>query len=423
MLFSPPVASPRASDEGPFDAGPRRWARALARRLAGPLIARRLARRRRLVERALGWLALQAVDAERASRDWLELPTWADEAAALAAEGTRAAGLELQGSAATSAHARSTIHLARRALAAFHAGDRAEGDRLAERLFAWQRADGGFPERLCRFGRTLGGSSSIAATSLAIRVAEAQVTAGFAAQGEALPGEIAEADQRWQAVWHATRDLPQGATVLEAGCGSGRILHRLACSRPDLRIVGVDPDLQGLTQAARRLSESSGILAAGDEHLPIADPLARQSADVVEPRDELGLPAGDFRCLLRQGSLKRLPWPTAGCDLALAVESLEHALWPARAIAELARVVRPGGRLLVIDKRGERQVLSRHEPWEQWFYEADLRTWLAPWCDRVSFVPIAHGRQGQRGLFFACQAQRSAGPAPRWRESAESSRA
>lgn len=402
---SPPLL-PRADDEGPFadgpfHGGPRRWAGALVRRLAAPWVARRLARRAQLVERALGWLASHAAADEGERDDRLAGPTWADEAAALAAWADHV-GREPAASGDAETDPGSTIALAREALAAFDRGDRVRGDRLAERLFARQRADGSFPRRLGRFGRAFDGPASPRATALVVRVAEAQVAAGFTTASDDLPALIDEADGRWQAVWQLARELAPGATVLEAGCGSGRFLHRLAASRPDLSLVGIDPSADALARAVRGGHDFSLARCS----LPAAGVASCEEPCAADPQAAR---------TLRQGSLKRLPWPSAGCDLALAIESLEHSLWPARAIAELARVVRPGGQVLVIDKCRQRQPLSQHEPWEVWFSESELRAWLTPWCERVSFTPISHGRQGQGGLFFACWGLRSARPMVRRR--------
>jgi len=51
----------------------------------------------------------------------------------------------------------------------------------------------------------------------------------------------------------------------------------------------------------------------------------------------------------RQGDLETLPLAAAEVDLALLHQSLHHALHPARAVAEAWRIVRPGGRIVVMD--------------------------------------------------------------------------
>jgi ArsR family transcriptional regulator len=58
---------------------------------------------------------------------------------------------------------------------------------------------------------------------------------------------------------------------------------------------------------------------------------------------------GLTHCAVRLADMYRLPLPDAGFDLVVLQMVLHHAEDPAAAIAEAARVLRPGGRLLVVD--------------------------------------------------------------------------
>jgi ArsR family transcriptional regulator len=53
----------------------------------------------------------------------------------------------------------------------------------------------------------------------------------------------------------------------------------------------------------------------------------------------------------KRGELEKLPIKDGAVDVALLSQALHHASSPARAIAEAARVARPGGRVLVLDLR------------------------------------------------------------------------
>lgn len=102
--------------------------------------------------------------------------------------------------------------------------------------------------------------------------------------------------------------LAEDATVLDAGCGAGGMLERLAGRRPRTRGIGVD-----LSADALRLARAKGL-----EHLQLASvtelPIASGSVDLVFSNDVLQhLPPGD----------------------------------DARALKEARRVLKPGGILCV----------------------------------------------------------------------------
>ncbi len=69
----------------------------------------------------------------------------------------------------------------------------------------------------------------------------------------------------------------------------------------------------------------------------------------------------------KRGELEQLPLKDASVDVALLSQALHHAAHPSRALAEAARIVRPGGRVLVLD-------LRRHE--EHWVKERLGDRWL-----------------------------------------------
>lgn len=96
--------------------------------------------------------------------------------------------------------------------------------------------------------------------------------------------------------------IPAGAVVLDAGCGSGRIFRYEL--EPGCRVVGVD---------------------IGAE--------LRDNPNVGERV---------------RGDAQRLPFAGASFDAVLASHVMEHLTEPERALAEVARVLRPGGRLLLL---------------------------------------------------------------------------
>jgi len=107
-----------------------------------------------------------------------------------------------------------------------------------------------------------------------------------------------------------------GERVLDVGCGSGVVTRDIARRvGPAGLAVGADPSPQFLV-VARELAQAAGL------------------AGQVE---------------FREGSALSLPFPDGAFDVAVAVTVLSHTPGGESAIAEMARVVCPGGRVGVFD--------------------------------------------------------------------------
>jgi SAM-dependent methyltransferase len=68
----------------------------------------------------------------------------------------------------------------------------------------------------------------------------------------------------------------------------------------------------------------------------------------------------------KRGDIEALPLRDASVDLALLSQALHHAPDPARALAEAVRIVRPGGRVLVLDLRQHDQAWVRERLDDRW---------------------------------------------------------
>ena len=108
---------------------------------------------------------------------------------------------------------------------------------------------------------------------------------------------------------------PQGATVLDIGTGPGVLLAELAQLRPDLQLTGIDLSADMITAARRNLTPHA----------------ARATAQV--------------------GDVTNLPIADRSVDLVVSSFSLHHWDNPQAAVPELARVLRPGGRIYIYDFR------------------------------------------------------------------------
>lgn len=76
---------------------------------------------------------------------------------------------------------------------------------------------------------------------------------------------------------------------------------------------------------------------------------------------------------------QKLPLPDSSVDAAFGNMYLHHAPDPAAAIAELARVLRPGGKLVLTDLDAHDQEWMREEMADRWlgFEQDDIRAWYA----------------------------------------------
>jgi ArsR family transcriptional regulator len=81
----------------------------------------------------------------------------------------------------------------------------------------------------------------------------------------------------------------------------------------------------------------------------------------------------------RRGELERLPIEDASVDMALVSQALHHASDPAQALAEAVRILRDGGRVIVLDLRAHDERWVRDKLGDQWlgFSDEHLRGLLA----------------------------------------------
>jgi SAM-dependent methyltransferase/biotin operon repressor len=73
----------------------------------------------------------------------------------------------------------------------------------------------------------------------------------------------------------------------------------------------------------------------------------------------------------KRGDLDRLPLRDGSVDVALLSQALHHAADPGRALAEAARIVAPGGRVLVLDLREHNERWVRTRLGDRWLGFSD----------------------------------------------------
>ena len=101
-------------------------------------------------------------------------------------------------------------------------------------------------------------------------------------------------------------------------------------------------------------------------------------------------------------SMTQLPLATESVDGAYAIESLEHAVDIEGAVAELTRIVKPGGKIVIIDKNAQKWGQLETPAWERWFHRADLDRLLKLHCRSATSRPISYWEDvPPDGLFLA----------------------
>jgi ArsR family transcriptional regulator len=104
-----------------------------------------------------------------------------------------------------------------------------------------------------------------------------------------------------------------------------------------------------------------------------------RSAAVLDRARELAARRKVSNITWKTGDLEQLPLDDGSVDVALLSQALHHAEDPACAIAEAARVVAPGGRVLLLDLREHNETWVRERLGDRWtgFSEEKLRRLLA----------------------------------------------
>ena len=103
--------------------------------------------------------------------------------------------------------------------------------------------------------------------------------------------------------------VPQPVSVLDVGCGTGRLLRRANRYWPEAQLIGVDP-ANGMIEKAKLLTPNATFFTGMAEALPLQD---------------------------------------ASVDLALSTSSFHHWQDQAAGIREIVRVLRPGGYFILVD--------------------------------------------------------------------------
>jgi len=116
---------------------------------------------------------------------------------------------------------------------------------------------------------------------------------------------------------------------------------------------------------------------------------------------------------LRRGDLEALPIEPSNetpLDAAVLMLVLHHVPEPQRALAEVARVLKPGGRVLVADMQPHDRESYRQHMGHVWlgFSEDHMRTMLTEsGFEGMRIVPLAPDSRAKGPGLFVCSARRA----------------
>ena len=155
-----------------------------------------------------------------------------------------------------------------------------------------------------------------------------------------------------------------GKRVLDVGCGKGRFARVFHEQEPEAELWGLD----------------------------ISEAMLKYVPEGIRTR---------------AGSMTELPFEDAFFDGAYATESLEHAVETEKAVSEICRVVKPGGRIAIIDKNAGQWGKLKTPEWERWFTRRELERLLRRHCRKVSSRLISCWEDVEPdGLFVAWLAEK-----------------
>lgn len=174
---------------------------------------------------------------------------------------------------------------------------------------------------------------------------------------------VSREDDRYKIIRDAVEKVSLGGInriqVLDVGCGKGRYLRNLIEDFPDQVFHAVD--------------------------------LYTEIMNIY---------LHDERVVKREGMLTNIPYPDKTFDVVYACESLEHAIDTEAAVREMARVVKPGGRLIIVDKPKEKLGSLEISEYEQWFDTKELKGLMKRYFAEVEIASnISYDNEIIPGLF------------------------
>lgn len=167
-----------------------------------------------------------------------------------------------------------------------------------------------------------------------------------------------DVDEKQAEFEKVAENIQNGMSIAEIGCGKGRFLKLLNEKFENLSLTGIDISEKMIECLPAFVTGAVGTL----EHIPLAD---------------------------------------NKYDVSLCIEAIEHSINIPVFIKELVRIVKPGGKVIIIDKNKKHWGRLQCPSWERWMDSEAMVAELKKHCESVSCENVDLYRQDGDDMFLA----------------------
>jgi malonyl-CoA O-methyltransferase len=248
--------------------------------------------------------------------------------------------------------------MAQLAIAWYKLGDREPADKAMAYLERLQNPSGGFYGSYGRRAKYFPKQEISWAVKFFLDAYMLKIKVDFNGDVNLYSESIAEKDGRAEELLSFFGNLNQEA-VLDVGCGKGRYLRFLMKRFPTAKYYGIDISEEMLRCCPKEAETSVGNMLA-------------------------------------------IKYPASFFDCVFSIEALEHAVNVEAAIKEMIRVLKPNGKIIIIDKNISKLGALVTKSWEQWFNADQITSILYKNGVQAQHKPISYEQYSQAdGLFIA----------------------